>query len=141
MKNTFVWILCIISLLPALAFGLQGDSWFGKDGSVLATKDVNVWSTDELQRDAAFLDIVKSFINRVLWVTALIALILVIYGGVRMVLSWWNEEAYAQWFTILKSAAIGIALIGVAWFIASLIFWLVNTIATTADWTDWWTSE
>jgi hypothetical protein len=87
------------------------------------------------------LDIIKSAINRILWILALIALILLIYGWLRMVLSWWNEEAYTQGFSILKSAAIWIALIWVAWFLASLILRLVNTFATTAEWTDWWTSE
>jgi hypothetical protein len=141
MKNLILWVVCIMSLIPTFVFGVQDDFGFWKNDSVIATKDVNVWSTDEIQREAAFLDIVKSVINWVLWISALIALILLIYGWVRMVLSWWNEEAYNEWFAILKSAAIGILLIGVAWFIASLIFWLINTFATTADWTDGRTSE
>lgn len=141
MKYIVLWIISFVSLFPVITFAVQDDFWFWKNDSILATKDVNVWSTDEIKRDAALLDIIKSVINRVLWICALIALILLLYGGVSMVLSWWNEEAYTQWFEIVKSAAIWIALIGVAWFIASLIFWLVNTFATTAEWTDGRTSE
>lgn len=141
MKKTLLAILCFLVCSQAITVGVQWDFWFWKNDSVIATKDVNVWSTDEIQRDAALLDIIKSGVNRVLWVAALVALIIILYGGVRMVLSWWNEEAYNQWFAVLKSAAIGIVLIGIAWFIASLIFWLINTFATTAEWTDWRTSE
>lgn len=144
MKKYLIWFCIILGIpcfLPINTFAIQDDFWFGKDWSVVATKDVNLGSTDEIQTQAAVLDIIKSAINRVLWILALIALILLIYGGVRMILSWWNEEAYTQGFSILRSAAIGIALIGVAWFLASLILRLVNTFATTAEWTDWWTSE
>jgi preprotein translocase subunit Sss1 len=28
---------------------------------------------------------------------------------------------------VLKNAAIGLAVIGVAWFIVSIVFWLINT--------------
>jgi hypothetical protein len=41
-----------------------------------------------------------------------------------------NEDRYSKWWTILKQAAIGLILIGIAWFIISIIFWLVNLTAT-----------
>lgn len=127
--------------LWGVVLAVQDDFGFGKDDSVIATKDINVGSTDEIQREGAVLDIVKSAVNRVLGVSALIALIFLIYGGVRMVIAWGNEESYNQWFAILKSAAIWIALLWIARFMASLIFWMINTFATTAEWSEWWTSE
>jgi preprotein translocase subunit Sss1 len=52
-----------------------------------------------------------------------------------MVTSAGDEEKYTAGFTILKHAATGLILIGIAWFIVSIIFWLVNILtqgATTA---------
>jgi len=37
-----------------------------------------------------------------------------------------NEDKYKAGFTILKQAALGLALIGVAWFIISLIFFVIE---------------
>ena len=37
-----------------------------------------------------------------------------------------NEENYKKGFTILRQAAIGLILIGIAWFVVSIIFWLVS---------------
>ena len=49
-----------------------------------------------------------------------------------MVTSAGEEDKYNSGFTILKYAAIGLILIGVAWFIVSGIFWLVNQSASQA---------
>jgi thiol:disulfide interchange protein len=51
-----------------------------------------------------------------------------------------NEEQYGKWMTILKQAAFGLIMIGIAWFIVSIIFFLVSiftTSATPAN-TAWW---
>lgn len=45
-----------------------------------------------------------------------------------MVTSAGDEERYKSGFTILKHAAIGLILIGVARFVVSIIFWLVNIL-------------
>ena len=37
-----------------------------------------------------------------------------------------NEENYKKGFTILRHAAIGLILIGIARFIVSIVFWLVS---------------
>jgi preprotein translocase subunit Sss1 len=44
----------------------------------------------------------------------------------------WDEDKYTSGFTILKHAATGLILIGIAWFIVSIIFWLVNILAKEA---------
>jgi uncharacterized YccA/Bax inhibitor family protein len=71
-------------------------------------------------------------VNWVLGILALIALLVVMYGGFQMVTSAGDEKKYGEGFTILKYAAIGLLLIGVAWFIVSGIFWLVNQAASQA---------
>ena len=83
------------------------------------------------QQDS-FITIVKWAINWMLGILALIALIILLYGGFQMVTSAWDEDKYGAWFTILKHAATGLILIGIAWFIVSIIFWLVNILTTGA---------
>jgi len=44
-----------------------------------------------------------------------------------------NEDQYKSGFTILKQAAIGLVLIGLAWFIVSGILRLINLTAVDAE--------
>lgn len=83
--------------------------------------------TGKGQQDS-FVNVVKGAINRVLGILALIALIILLYGWFMMVSSAGDEEQYKKGFTILKHAATGLLLIGIAWFIVSIIFRLVNTV-------------
>jgi Type IV secretion system pilin len=100
-------------------------------------KWVNLIDTNTQQKDA-FVNVVKWAVNWVLGILALIALLVIMYWWFQMVTSAWNEDSYNKWFTILKYAAIGLVLIGVAWFIVSIIFWLVNQSASNA-WDSAWT--
>lgn len=134
----FRWILIIMSAFVCILgstfavdnsqslFNADGNLWY--DGEA---EDVNLIWTDNQQQDA-FVNIVKSWVNWVLGILALIALIIVMYGGFLMVTSAGNDDAYGKWFTILKYAAIWLMLIGVAWFIVSIIFWLVSITANEA---------
>lgn len=97
-----------------------------------AVTEINIWGVEEHQDDT-LLDVVKSVINRVLGILALICLILLIYGGILMITSAGNEDQYMKGRKILRSAAIGILLIGVAWFIISLIFRLSQQIGRAAE--------
>ena len=48
-----------------------------------------------------------------------------------MVTSAGDEKKYETGFTILKYAATGLVLIGVAWFVISIAFCLVNKVTTS----------
>jgi preprotein translocase subunit Sss1 len=39
-----------------------------------------------------------------------------------------DEEKYNKWFTILKQVALWLVMIGLAWFIVSMIFYLIGII-------------
>jgi hypothetical protein len=71
-------------------------------------------------------------VNWVLGILALIALLILMYGGFQMVTAAGDEKKYEAGFTILKQAAQGLILIGVAWFIISMVFWLINQMTSTA---------
>lgn len=102
------------------------------DGSV---SNVNVIGQGAGQQDA-FVNVVRWFINWTLGVLAFIALIILLYGGFLMVTAAGDEEKYKKWFTILRQAAIGLILIGIAWFVISLIFRLVNLVGESSNGTN-----
>ena len=112
------------TLDPTNPFLDTKDAGSAEDVAVIGAKD------GEAKEDA-LVNVIKWGINWVLGILALIALIVLMYGGFLMVTSAGEEERYKKWRTILKHAAIGLMLIGVARFIVSIIFWLVNK--TTLD--------
>ncbi|MFA7717458.1 MAG: hypothetical protein WC875_01980 [Candidatus Absconditabacterales bacterium] len=69
---------------------------------------------------------VKTVINRALGLLALIALIILIWGGFQMVTAAGDEAKYKKGFKILQQAAIGLIFIGASWLIISLIFYIIG---------------
>lgn len=97
-------------------------------------------TTDELSligsgtgQEDKFINVVRGAVNWVLGVLALIALVILLYGGFQMVTASGDEDKYKAGFTILKQAAIGLILIGIAWFVISIIFWLVSIVGFSAE--------
>jgi hypothetical protein len=60
---------------------------------------------------------------------ATIALVICLYAGFLMVTAAGDDAKYKKGMGILKQAGIGLAIIGLAWLIVSLIFRLINTMA------------
>ena len=92
----------------------------------------NVWVewtwvpwTDEDQDDS-LIHTLKTGINRFIWLLATISLVLCIYAWFKMLISWGDSKQYNAWFSILKNAAIWLAIIATSRLIVSLIFWIIN---------------
>lgn len=102
------------------------------NGGVINMDVLGEWSS---QKDALF-NIVRGWINWTLGILAFIALIILLYGGFLMVTAAGDDEKYGKWFTILRQAAIGLILIGIAWFVVSLVFFLINLVGGAAVGTD-----
>ena len=77
---------------------------------------------------SAFLDTLRNAINWILGILATIALVICLYGWFKMVTSAWDEKKYGEWLSVLKYAAIGLAIIGLSWMIVSVIFWFVGNL-------------
>lgn len=90
---------------------------------------IGVGGTAEASAGASggLLNIVKNFINFVLGLLSLIALVMLLWGGFQMVTAAGDDKKYEAGFTILKQAGIGIAFIGLSWFIVSFIFFVVGS--------------
>lgn len=95
---------------PETSNGIKGVGWVGSD-----------------QGDS-IIDVIKTFINYALGLLALIAFVMLLRWGYKMVVSGGDDKAYQEWLKILKNAAIGIAFIAVSWFLVTFIFYVVNLI-------------
>ncbi len=104
-----------------------GPTWI--EWTQLIWAEANQWDS--------FVNVVKGFINWALGILALLALIIVLWGGFKMVTASGNEEQYKSGFTIMKQAAMWLVIIGVAWFIVSLIFFVINLVANGGVNTSW----
>ncbi len=93
-----------------------------------ATADINISGVGADQGDT-IIAIVKRFINYALGLLALIALIMLLWGGYKMVASGGKEDAYKEGLGILKNAAIGLAFIAVSWFLVTFIFYVIGLIS------------
>lgn len=76
--------------------------------------------------ETSLLETIKNFINWVLGLLSLIALIVLLWGGFQMVTAAGDENKYKAGFTILKQAGIGLAFIALSWLIVSLIFFVIG---------------
>ena len=108
---------------------------FGSVKTVVEDGGINLAGTEKDQ-DGNLIDAIKWFINWTLGILGLIAVIILLRWGMKMVLAAWNEESYTKWFTIVKNAALWLVIIWLAWFIASILFWLTNLLAEDSVWTD-----
>lgn len=122
----------MLSALALLGFGLATVSPVSAQGgnftqwqNYLGGIDV-AWQ-GALQQDS-LIGSIQTFVNRVLGILGLIALIILLYGGFQMVTAAGDEEKYGAGFKILKQAGIGLAFIGLAWFVVSIIFFLLNLV-------------
>ena len=74
---------------------------------------------------------IQNWLNFFLAIMWLIALVVLIRWGIRMLTAGGNEDGYNTGRKYVKNAAIWLAIIGFSWFVVSAIFWLVG-IATGA---------
>jgi len=73
---------------------------------------------------------IKKFINWLLWMLSLIALVICLRGWFQMLTAAGDEGKYKKWFTILKQAAIALAVIWLSWLFVTLILYLINNASS-----------
>ncbi len=127
-----MFTVAAVSLAPVYTFA-SAPNGFGDDSQV-KEKPFNIPKADKGKQWEALLDVIKGVVNWVLGILGLIALIVVLYGGFLMVTAGGDSGQYDNGLKFLKGALLGIAVIGLAWFIASIVFWLIS-LTTTEAWT------
>lgn len=138
-----LWGLVSSILFPVHATVVQPTDWWFWSTAIVVDNQLQISWTNENQNGDLEL-VVKWAVNRVLGILALIALIIVLIGWFRMLTAAWNEEQYDSWFVYMKNAALWLAIIWLAWFVVSMIFWLLNLATTEAldtRWTTLWYYE
>ena len=106
-------------------------AWNWLNGDVVGDQWIATIGTDQDQH-GSLVQIIKNFINWVLWILSLVVLVIVLAGWFQMVTASGNEEKYKKGFTILKHAGIWLVVIWLAWFVVTIIFWLLRN--TTWNW-------
>lgn len=96
-------------------------------GDASATSNIGISGTGTSQ-GGKLIDVAKSFINRLLGILALVALVILLWGGFQMVTAAGDDGKYKKGFKILQQAAIGLVFIGVSRLVVSVIFWLLGVI-------------
>ena len=144
MKKLLIGLLAAVCLAPmfvwtwgtvSAAWVLQPDNPYKVVDDGGETKDISLIGTWNSTKDW-IVNIIKWVINWALGILAFIALIVLLYGWFLMVTAGWESDRYDKWFTILKQAAIWLVFIGIARFVVSIIFRLINLTAEPAS--TWW---
>ena len=101
----------------AVAEGIWDTSWSEKIFYEEITDSAEAWT--ELSRTWRWI------VNWTLWVAWLFALIYLIYHGFLALTAGADEEKLKKWQSWIRFALIAVFWIAVAWFIISVIFWLI----------------
>jgi hypothetical protein len=96
--------------------------WFG---DMIGVDGIHTVWTEKKQEDS-LIHTIQTAINRVLGLLSMVTLCFVLYAGFLMLTSWWDSKKYDSWLSIIKNAAIWLAIIAVSWLIVSLIFYVIN---------------
>lgn len=95
------------------------------DGDQIYFDDGITTTSDAWTRGTRF---VKGLMNWVLWIAGLVALIYLIYHGILALTAGTDDTRYQKGIDGVKYALFAIAGIAVAWFIVSLVFWLITLL-------------
>lgn len=125
-KTTFKLTLRIVWLWIAIIPNHIFARWFWDTFGVSWIH--TIW-TEEQQEDS-LLHTIQTAINWVLWILATITLCLVLYAWFLMLTSGGDSKKYDSWLSIIKNAAIWLAIIAISRLIVSAIFWLINGSVT-----------
>ena len=87
--------------------------------------------TPDAGNAGGLLGAVKTAINRVLGLLALIALCICLWAGWKMLTAAGDAKAYGDGFTMLRQAAVGLIMIGISWLLVSFIFWVIGLLTGT----------
>jgi Type IV secretion system pilin len=124
----FLWVFYNTSYdTLALAVKPSDTNMLIKDGAWGRTNQIEVAGTGANAKDD-LITVIKNGINRVLGLLALIALIILLWGGFQMVTAAGDEKKFDTGMTYLKQAAGWLIMIWVAWFLVSIIFYVIKLV-------------
>lgn len=123
------WWQCVNNTTNPLV--TEWDAWLAWCEAYINIPGITEQDTTEGDGEVILLDAIKSAINWVLAILALIAVIIIMWAWFSMLTAAGNEERYKRWFSILKNAAIGLFVIGLAALFVWLVFFIINRFGVT----------
>lgn len=141
MKKFLFWsllagIAAVFSFAPAMTFaqnttntsanGNAGQGWSRINNTDVGGIDVSAGKS--CGGDPALICGVKTFVNWVLGILALVALVILLYAGFKMLTAGGDAKWYDEWFTILKHAAVGLGFIASSWIIVQFIMYIIGKV-------------
>lgn len=76
--------------------------------------------------DRTLLQSAITLVNRVMSMLSVVALVVLLIGGYRMITANWDETKYKKGLSVLKQAAIWLIIIWLSWAIIRIIFRFIN---------------
>lgn len=139
MKKIFITCFCIFFIIifsvqtyaaPCVDFAWEGDITQLVKDCVESEGQLTVRGDDLIVWDQTNA-IINNFIRN-LWVLLSIwAIIMIVYSGLLMTLSGWNDEKIKKWKDLLKWTLIWYIALLTAWWIVSFIISLIFSIASS----------
>ncbi len=119
-----LWLSSILSVKAAVTQNTLG---FG-DVKYVTTVGIPWASVAAKGGSEDLITVIKNFINRMLGMLSLIALVILLRGGFQMVTAAGDEAKYKKGFKLLSQAAVGLVFIAVSRLVVSVIFRLLGEI-------------
>lgn len=134
MLGVFMSVMAVFGLSTITPVNAQAGSniptsWDQTTNNTAVQGGINVAGGTDTDQGDRIIQVVKNLINYVLGFLGLIALVMLLFGGFKIVTGGEDEWKVASGFKILKNAAFGIWFIGLAWFLVTFIFfvfWLIT---------------
>ena len=121
-----MFALAGVAVLPNYASAATSDTVKAPDASDWNKPTGTNMITGQGQTGSQLLTTIQKTLNWLLWFLATIAVAICLYGGFLMMTSAGDEKKYEKGLTVLKYAAIWLAIIALSWIIVSAVFWFVN---------------
>ena len=130
---SFMWLTTLITNMFVASTTAQ-ESWFSA-WTWRWIWVVWVWTNDEWGNDEPkALTIIRTTINRILWLLGVIALVFCLRWGFQMLTAAWDDSKVKSWIKVLKNAAIWLVVIWLSWIIVRFVFRIITTMSDNSWW-------
>lgn len=103
------------------SFSKQYVWWLPDVPGSTSTQDFSTWVENVIKW-------IQNVINRVLGLLALVAVIILIYTGVKMLVNSSDDAAITEWYKTVKNIFIALLFIGASWLIVRFIFYVIGLL-------------
>ncbi len=89
--------------------------------------------------DCSFCDLLQLGSNIINWLiqfSVVAATIMIVYGGIKLVLSQGNPGNVKESLTVIRSAIIGLAIVFAAWLIVGTVIQFINNSPSKVPWNE-----